>query len=155
MAFSWISSLFCALSLWKNPTLFLEYPDLELSNNPGGELDATGGSWSKELDTHRQPTSGTEGRGDCLGRGELSSAKNPRNSTIWQQSFPDLPMSRPTSSRTDSPRLRPFLLVTLVGPFAGDLSNPVSRTRGVPESQRNRAVSRICRADASRKLSSD
>ena len=50
---------------------------------------------------------------------------------------------------------RSALLVTLVRPFVGDQRNPVSRTRGVPEPQRNRAVSRICRADASRKLSSD
>jgi hypothetical protein len=38
------------LTLWQKLTRFLEYPELELSNNLAENSDATGGSWSAKLD---------------------------------------------------------------------------------------------------------
>jgi hypothetical protein len=60
-----------ALALWTKLTRFLAYPELE----PSGEFNASRGSGPQELDTHRQSTSGTEGCGDSLGGGKLSSVE--------------------------------------------------------------------------------
>jgi hypothetical protein len=38
------------LGLWTKLTRFLDYPELELSNNSGGKLDAPGGAGEEELD---------------------------------------------------------------------------------------------------------
>src|SRR5208282_1667898 len=69
---------------------------------PGGELHASGSSWSKELVAHRQPTSGTEGCGDSLGRGKLPSAASPGARLLFHDSpracrSPDPVPSRPYS----------------------------------------------------------
>jgi hypothetical protein len=64
------------LTLWRKLTRFLEYPELELSNNLA-ENSMRPVALSEELDPHRQPTSGTEGCSDSLGRGKLPSAASP------------------------------------------------------------------------------
>src|ERR1700736_218026 len=43
-------------------------------------------SWSKELVAHRQPTSGTEGCGDSLGRGKVPQAKSPGAPLLFRDS---------------------------------------------------------------------
>lgn len=48
------------LALWPKLIRFLEYPELELSN--GGELDASGGGRTQELDSRGQPSSGSQDR---------------------------------------------------------------------------------------------
>jgi hypothetical protein len=66
-----------ALTLWKKLTRFLEHPELELSTQLGREFNASGCSWSKELVAYRQPTCGTKGGGDSLGRGKLPQVETP------------------------------------------------------------------------------
>jgi len=46
---------------------FLQYPELELSNNLGGELDASRSSWSAELDSYRKRAGRTEDCSDSFG----------------------------------------------------------------------------------------
>src|SRR5208282_5916618 len=72
---------------------------------PGGELHASDSSWSKELVAHRQPTSGTEGCGDSLGRGKLPSARSPGARLLFHDS--------PRACRSPdpaSPRIHPRCL---------------------------------------------
>ncbi|MGA2904624.1 MAG: IS66 family transposase [Candidatus Korobacteraceae bacterium] len=52
-----------ALTLWTKLTRFLEYPELELSNNLAEKFNASRGFGPQELDTHRQSTGGTQGCG--------------------------------------------------------------------------------------------
>ncbi len=59
-----------AVTLWRKLTRFLEYPELELSNNLG-KFNASRGSGPEELDTHRQSPGGPKGRGHSLGRRKL------------------------------------------------------------------------------------
>jgi transposase IS66 family protein len=55
------------LTLWEKLTRFLEYAELELSNNLAEKSMRTVGSWSKELDPHRKRAGRTEDRGDSFG----------------------------------------------------------------------------------------
>jgi len=50
------------LALWPKLTRFLEYPELELSNNLAEKLHAPGGARSQKLDPHRQRASRTQSR---------------------------------------------------------------------------------------------
>ncbi|MGA7400202.1 MAG: IS66 family transposase [Candidatus Sulfotelmatobacter sp.] len=59
-----------ALGLWKKLTRFLEYPELELSTNLA-ESSMRPVALGRKNWLHLQPTSGTEGCGDSLGRGKL------------------------------------------------------------------------------------
>src|ERR1700751_4743403 len=72
----------------------------------GGELHASGSSWSKELVAHRQPTSGTEGCSDSLGRGKLPQVESPSARLLFDDSpracrSPDQVPSRPYSRCVD------------------------------------------------------
>jgi hypothetical protein len=60
-----------ALTLWKKLTRFLEYPELELSNNLADNSMRPVALGSEELVTHRQLTGGSQGCGDSLGHGKL------------------------------------------------------------------------------------
>ena len=61
---------------WKL-TRFLEYPDLELSNNLAENSMRPVALGRKKLDTHRQRTGGTQGCGDSVGRGKLPQVETP------------------------------------------------------------------------------
>ncbi len=47
------------LALWKKLTCFLDYPELELSNNLAENSMRPVATGSQELDPHRQPTGRT------------------------------------------------------------------------------------------------
>jgi hypothetical protein len=66
-----------SLALWKKLTRFLEYPELELNTNLAENSMRPVALGRKNWFAHRQPTSGTEGCGDSLGRGKLPSAASP------------------------------------------------------------------------------
>ena len=63
------------LALWKKLTRFLEYPELELSNNLA-ENSMRPVALGKGLDPHRQSTGGAKGRGDLVSRRNLSSLED-------------------------------------------------------------------------------
>jgi hypothetical protein len=75
-----------ALALWKKLTRFLEYPELELSTNLAENSMRPVALGRKNLVAHRQPTSGTEGCGDSLGRGKLPSAASPGARLLFHDS---------------------------------------------------------------------
>ena len=54
----------------------IEHPQLELSNNLA-DNSIRPVALGRELDTHRQCTGGTQGRGDSLGRGKLPQVETP------------------------------------------------------------------------------
>jgi hypothetical protein len=66
-----------ALTLWRKLTRFLEYPELELSNNLAENSMRPVALGPEELDTHRQPTGRTQSCGDSLGRGKLPQVETP------------------------------------------------------------------------------
>jgi hypothetical protein len=97
-----------ALALWKKLTRFLEYPELELSNNLAENSMRPVSLGRKELVAHRQPTSGTEGCGDSVCRGKLPSAASPGARLLFHYSpracrSPDPVPCRPYSRRVGCP----------------------------------------------------
>lgn len=52
-------------------------PGTGVEQQLGGELDGTGGTWSKELDPYRERAGRTEDRGYSLGRGKPSPVEVP------------------------------------------------------------------------------
>ena len=89
-----------ALTLWKKLTRFLEYPELELSNNLAENSMRPVALGRKNWIAHRQPTSGTEGCSDSLGRGKLPSAASPGARLLFQRFSPGLPISRSGAFQT-------------------------------------------------------
>jgi transposase len=75
-----------ALTLWRKLTRFLEYPELELSNNLAENSMRPVALGRKNWLPHRQPTSGTEGCGDSLGLGKLPSAASPGARLLFHDS---------------------------------------------------------------------
>ena len=65
-----------ALTLWKKLTRFLEYPELELSNNLAENSMRPVALGRKNWIHIGSPPGGTKGRGDSLGRGKLPSAED-------------------------------------------------------------------------------
>ena len=90
-----------ALTLWRKLTRFLEYPELELSNNLA-ENSMRPVALGRKNWTHMQPTGRTEGCSDSLGRGKLpqvegSGAQLSRRDSPRACRSPDPVPSRPYS----------------------------------------------------------
>jgi transposase len=75
-----------ALTLWKKLTRFLEYPELELSNNLAENSMRPVALGRKNWIHIGSPPGGTKGRGDSLGRGKLPSAASPGARLLFRDS---------------------------------------------------------------------